>query len=363
MVQNIADRQANTVLLAGQAVDRATLQGLKTASAKSGVSFHYLVAKAAQESSLNPDARAETSSATGLFQFTRGTWLDMVKRYGSQYGFADLSRQILETPSGRLTVTDAAAEKRILALRQDPEASALMAAEFARDNAASLEGSLGHMPDASELYLAHFLGANGAATLLNTATHSPSRDAEDVLPAAAKANPSIFTTTDGAPRSAAQVVQLIRDRFTGQMNRYAAADTVVSDASPVSTPQEQTLPSSAATQATGKLDLRQALAGGEPGRSPVSAMIMDQLMRLISSNPMVPAEDEEENDDPLSRPLNAGGLRSTDWAEAMAKRMAPETAPQALQQPQARPAARAYDEADGTGPSTTGQSRAVDDVI
>jgi len=366
MVQNINDRQANTVLLAGQAVDRSTLQSLKSASAKSGVSFHYLVAKAAQESSLNPDARAETSSATGLFQFTRGTWLDMVKRYGSQYGLSELSRQILETPSGRLTVTDAAAEKRILALRNDPEASALMAAEYARDNAATLEGAIGHAPDAAELYLAHFLGANGASSLLNTATHTPGRDASDVLPAAAKANPSIFTAADGDPRSAAQVVQLIRDRFTGQMNRYASADTVVSDASPM--PEASRAPYAYApsgpsgANASGKLDLRQALAGGALGRSPVSAMIMDQLIRLISSDPMMSVDEEDENADPLERPLSSGGLRSTDWAQAMARNIAPQAAPQPITQagaqPAARPAARAYDEADATG-----GSRAVNDVI
>src|SRR4051794_3733139 len=166
MVQNIAERQANTVLLAGQAVDRATVQGLKTASAKTGVSFQYLLAKAAQESSLNPTAAADSSSAAGLFQFTKGTWLDMLKRYGSQYGHADLSRQILETQSGKLAVTDDAAEKRILGLRSDPELSGLMAAEYARDNSAALENTLGRAPDAAELYLAHFLGASGASSLL-----------------------------------------------------------------------------------------------------------------------------------------------------------------------------------------------------
>ena len=91
MVQHINDQ----VILAGQAVDRATLTGLKSASAKSGVSFQYLVAKAAQESSLNASAQADGSSAAGLFQFTRATWLDMVKRYGAQYGYGDLAKKIL----------------------------------------------------------------------------------------------------------------------------------------------------------------------------------------------------------------------------------------------------------------------------
>ena len=59
MVYPLSDR----ITVAGQAIDRSTLNGLKTASAKSGVSFQYLLAKAAQESSLKTDASAETSSA------------------------------------------------------------------------------------------------------------------------------------------------------------------------------------------------------------------------------------------------------------------------------------------------------------
>ncbi len=84
MVQHVPNIvTTNMVNVAGQTVDRATLTGLKTASQKSGVSFQYLIAKAAQESSLQTAAQADTSSTAGLFQFTRGTWLDMMKKYGA----------------------------------------------------------------------------------------------------------------------------------------------------------------------------------------------------------------------------------------------------------------------------------------
>src|SRR5882762_7857759 len=134
MTRDITD----LVKVAGQTIDRSTLNGLKVASAKSGVSFQYLVAKAAQESSLKTDAQADTSSAAGLFQFTRGTWLDMVKRFGPQYGYGDLAQKILLGGDGKATVQDRSTEQRILALRENPEASGLMAAEYARDNAAAL---------------------------------------------------------------------------------------------------------------------------------------------------------------------------------------------------------------------------------
>jgi len=368
MVQDIGDRRADMVVLAGQTVDRATLQGLKSASTKSGVSFRYLLAKAAQESSLNPDAQAPSSSASGLFQFTRGTWLDMVKRYGSQYGFADLSRQILETPSGKLTVTDAAAEKRILALRQDPETSGLMAAEYARDNAAALEGALGHVPDASDLYLAHFLGASGAATLLSAASTSPSRDAADLVPAAAKANPAVFTTPDGDPRSAADVVNLVRARFDTQMKRYAAADTVVSDAAPaaaVATPAFAPSSTPLPSGTFGKLDIQRALAGNTAGQSPANLMMLDQLVHMIVSDPMHPAdEDDEDADkdkDPF-RPLKSTGLRGSDWADLIGRNLTPTATPPTnpaapLQAAPGADAARAYDAANG------GPPRTLDDVI
>ena len=313
MVQNVSDHNANTVLLAGQAVDRATVQGLKTASAKSGVSFQFLLAKAAQESSLNASATADSSSATGLFQFTRGTWLDMLKRYGSQYGFADLSRQILETPSGKLAVTDDAAEKRILALRNDPETSGLMAAEFARDNAAALEGALGRAPDGPELYLAHFLGANGAQSLLAA---PPGTSATALLPAAAKSNPAVFTAPDGHVRTAREVVDLIRSRFSNQLARYADAGTTTADVAPIPTHPTQAASSHAAF---GKFDLRGSL--GDINKSPAQMMMLNQLLSIISQDPMVSTDEEdEENLDPF-RPLSSGALKGSDWAEAMTRHM------------------------------------------
>ena len=309
MVQNVADRRADTVLLAGQTVDRTTLQGLKSASDKSGVSFQYLVAKAAQESSLNPTAQADGSSATGLFQFTRSTWLDMLKRYGSQYGHADLSRQILETPSGKLAVTDETAEKRILALRNDPETSGLMAAEYARDNAASLESTLGRPADTADLYLAHFLGATGAGALL---TAPQGRSATAVLPAAAKANPSIFTAPDGHARTASEVIDLVRSRFSTQMARFADAGTTATDAVPTAKPSAPA--QTAVAPSFGKFDLHGGLA--DMMKSPAQMMMLDQLLRIIASDPMVSSGEDEQTSE---RPISSGTLKGSDWADAMTR--------------------------------------------
>ena len=49
-------------------------RALTRAGDKNGVDFGYLLQTAMRESSLNPEARAATSSAVGLFQFLWTTY-------------------------------------------------------------------------------------------------------------------------------------------------------------------------------------------------------------------------------------------------------------------------------------------------
>ena len=56
------------------------------ASRRTGVDFSYLLGQAKIESSLNPSARAATSSATGLYQFVDQSWLAVVDKHGAEYG-------------------------------------------------------------------------------------------------------------------------------------------------------------------------------------------------------------------------------------------------------------------------------------
>lgn len=167
--------------------------------------------------------RPPTSSATGLFQFTRGTWLDMMKKQGALYDYGDLANKISVGDDGKATVTDPAAEKRLLALRGNAEASGLTAAEYAYDNATSVQESLGRSADAADLYLVHFLGASGAGDMLAAAADKPTSSAAALLPAAAKATASVFYSSEGRARSAGEVVELIRGHFTDKMDRYAEA--------------------------------------------------------------------------------------------------------------------------------------------
>ncbi len=314
MVQNISDM----VKIAGQTVDRATLTGLQNASQKSGVSFQYLVAKAAQESSLQTDAQADTSSAAGLFQFTRGTWLDMMKKYGSLYGYGDLAQKISVGDDGKAVVKDSGAEKRLMALRGNAEASALMAAEYARDNATSLHDALGRGADAADLYLAHFLGPKGASQLLNAAASEPTASAASLLPAAAKANQAIFYNAEGHARSAAEVVKLVRERFTGQMDRYADAASTMTDQEPTNVIAPERGPMGINMNP----EVRAALAKtdkADPTKTMISHYILEEMAKLISSNPMTMSDGSETEDNGDGNALPSIAFQGADWTAAMTR--------------------------------------------
>lgn len=194
---------------------------IRDASQKTGVSFEFLLAQANQESRLNPEAKSRKSSAMGLFQFTSNTWLAMVKAHGAEHGLDKYAGAITRGADGRLTVKDKELRKEILDLRRDPGLSALMAAEYAKDNEQVLEAKLGRQVSTHDLYLAHFLGAGGALKVLRGRQPAEGEAAEQPagLSRAAQANPSIFTDpATGEQRSMDSVYAAVEKRFRRAMN-------------------------------------------------------------------------------------------------------------------------------------------------
>ena len=179
----------------GGQVSKSVVFAIQDASRKSGVDFSYLVKQAAVESSFDPNAKARTSSATGLYQFIQSTWLDMVEKHGEKYGI-DVN----------------APRKELLALRKDPELSSYMAAELANENEASLQANWGGEVGETELYLAHFMGAGGASAFLRANDRSPGMAAADLFPEAARSNRSVFFDGHRA-RSVAEVYNLFDQKF------------------------------------------------------------------------------------------------------------------------------------------------------
>lgn len=178
---------------------------LRQASEATGISFDYLIKTAKRESNLNPEAKASSSSATGLFQFIEQTWLGLVKREGPKLGLDNAANAIQRDGSGRYVVPEADARAQILAMRKDPTLSARLAGVFTAENKASLREALGRDPSGGELYIAHFMGAGGARELISLASNSPERSAAGAFPDAASANRSIFFDSAGRARTVREV--------------------------------------------------------------------------------------------------------------------------------------------------------------
>lgn len=164
---------------------------IQRAGAATGVDAGYLMKTAQRESSFNPTARASTSSATGLFQFTEQTWLATVKQFGDRHGYSAYSDQIRQNSEGRYVVSGGS-RQAVLDLRLDPTAASVMAGEFTQQNAAYLKGRIGREPTQGELYMAHFMGPAGSARLIDALENQPMAPAANIFPDAARANPTIF---------------------------------------------------------------------------------------------------------------------------------------------------------------------------
>ncbi len=207
--------------LAGSAKATSVTGAIRKASELTGARFSYLLATAKVESNLNPNAAAKTSSAGGLFQFIDRTWLGTLKEAGPQLGYSRYADAITRTNDGRYVISNPAMRNEIMALRQDPTANALMAGVFTNSNTKHLTNKLGRAPTDGELYMAHFMGATGAARMITASEATPGAVAADSFPAAARANRSIFFDKSGRARNFAEVTRNLSGRFDMAKSRVA----------------------------------------------------------------------------------------------------------------------------------------------
>lgn len=180
---------------------------IQSAASATGADFAYLLNTAQRESSLAPGAQAATSSAAGLFQFIESTWLNTLGRYGEKHGAAQSAADARSS--------DPSARARALDLRFDPELSAKLAGELAKENSQFLERKLGRPASGAELYAAHVLGPAGAVKLIEAAS-SGQADAASLFPAAARANANLFYAKGGAPLSASGVLERLEPARHGE---------------------------------------------------------------------------------------------------------------------------------------------------
>lgn len=175
------------------------------ASKQVGVDPKLALTIAGIESTFNPQAGAGTSSAKGLFQFIDGTWSDMLKKYGKQFGL----------PAN--------------ASVYDPKANALMGAAYMKENITALQGFLHRPITPTDVYLSHLLGIGGAKTML---TADGGASAADLLPKSANSNKDLFFA-GGKSRSVAEFYQNIQNLVKKRSSEFniglTGASSVVAD--------------------------------------------------------------------------------------------------------------------------------------
>ena len=192
-----ARRPASTSASTG-ATQPAVTAALEDAAHSTVVDPVLLQAMAWGESRFDPNARNRRSSAQGLMQFTRTTWLEMVRDAGCRHGLAREAQSLRTNPrDGTISAPDRRTLAALLARRSDPRLSAALAAEQVARGRAALEQALGRPVAPADLYLVHLLGPAGAKRFLSAQAEAPSGPAAAAVSRdGVRANPGLF----GAPR-------------------------------------------------------------------------------------------------------------------------------------------------------------------
>lgn len=173
-----------------------------------GVDPKVLINMCAIESKFDPQARPFNprtgkylSSAVGLMQFLKNTWAEQLRAHGAKYGIA------LGTPP------------------TDARANALMGAEYIKSNMKYLKNHVKRDLTATDIYLAHFLGPEGAAKFLKIDKDTP---AEMFMPEEAKANPGVFRDKSDRSRTASEIYNHFTKKMANQAKSLGVSDLMIS---------------------------------------------------------------------------------------------------------------------------------------
>lgn len=183
-----------------------------------------LMAVADKESSFSTAVKAQTSSATGLYQFIEQTWLGVIYEFGTKHGLA-ADAKLIGRSGRQFVVSDAAQRQRILDMRREPYISALLAAEMLKRDTLRLERALGRHLTGGEIYLIHFLGPDAAQTFIETMEEQPGVKAAELLPKPAQANRPIFYAGSGGETkvlTVSEVHKKFNEMIKVRLDRYSA---------------------------------------------------------------------------------------------------------------------------------------------
>lgn len=190
----IPDNSPRTEACGGE-ISANVLSAIREGARVGGVDLGYMLAKAGAESSFDPNIGARTSSAKGLYQFTRSTWAGMVERYGAQYniGIGDI---------------------------YNARANAIMGGLFAAENKRRLEAA-GFQASPRNLYITHFLGPTGGPNFLRSSRNRPNDSIRNhVSESAFNANRGLFVK-NGRTLTVQEFMNEIDRRITTKSRCYA----------------------------------------------------------------------------------------------------------------------------------------------
>jgi len=133
---------------------------IRAAAQAKGIDPEVALGIARAESGLDPNAKAKSSSASGLFQILNSTWAGNKGTPGKQF---------------------------------DENENIRVGTDIISKNVQSLKGFLGRDPSPKEVYAAHYFGATGAQNILSAAPDTPTKQlfSEKVL----AANPNLKNKT------------------------------------------------------------------------------------------------------------------------------------------------------------------------
>lgn len=160
-------------------------QTIREAAKAQGIDETTLLAIASVESGLDPKAKNPRSTAGGLFQFVDDTW--------KGEGFEGVDKF-------------------------DPVENSRAGAQFTKKNMDGLEQELGRKPTLEEVYMAHFLGLQGAKDAMKKLQENPDALAKDVFSnAVRKANPNVFK--EGV--TAKEAIEGLTGKVTAAAKKFA----------------------------------------------------------------------------------------------------------------------------------------------
>ncbi len=192
---------------------------VRDAERSTGIDPALLLTIAATESRFQANAKNRTSSALGLLQFTKQTWLENLKKFGGKHGLSHLASLIHRSDIGYLVVHGPARD-RISALRNDPRIATLLAAE--RLDYQKEQSKDRHLQFV-DFYLIHALGAAGANRFIEAVSNRPSVPCKAVVGDVAWKGSGLFRDLPhGAATSLGAAYDVISVRFEQRRSYYAS---------------------------------------------------------------------------------------------------------------------------------------------